>query len=377
MNAIQAFVGLDVHKSKIVVAVAMASGGEPQLVGTIPHDMQRLLKLLERIGPRDALQCCYEAGPTGFGACRALLANNVLCDVIAPSSVPKGSGPRIKTDRRDARTLAQCLRAGLLSAVLVPDPETEAIRDLERARRDASRALLVSKQQLGAFLLRQDRRFPGKTQWTHAHFQWLGLQRFEHPAQQAVFTDALRTVISNGERVAELDRQLEPNVRAWSRYPLVHALQALRGVQLLTATTLVAEIVDFDRFATPRKLMGYIGMVPREESSGDTVRRGAITRAGNSSVRRVITEATWAYLAKPRMSKAITKRSQAVAHGVKEIAWKAQQRLHHRLWALINRSKNKNKAAVAVGRELLGFIWAIAHEKQLLADPTPAVAVAS
>ncbi len=366
MSAIQ-FVGLDVHKKRIVVAAAAECEQSAMVVGTAANEVGAVLKLLDRIGPRSSLRCAYEAGPTGYGLQRGLAAKGIECCVIAPSLVPKKPGDRIKTDRRDAVSLAQNLRANQLTTILVPDPETEAIRDLERARRDASRALLAAKQQLGAFLLRHGRQFTGKSCWTVAHFDWLRGQKFEHRAHEAVFADALHAVIVGQDRIAALDSELESIVPTWSRYPLVRALQVLRGVQLLTATTLVAEVVDFQRFASPRKLMAYVGMVPGENSSGESIRRGRITHAGNSAVRRVLTESAWAYLHPPRESRVLRLRAQGVAVGVKAIAWKAQQRLHQRLAALLARRKNVNKACVAVGRELLGFIWAIARERQLLA----------
>jgi transposase len=252
-----------------------------------------------------------------------------------------------------------------LTIVHVPDEHTEALRDLSRARQAAKRAERVARQQLAKFLLRHGRRFEGKTTWGTAHKAWIARQRFEHPAQQGVLQDHRATVELAGDRVQRLTEQLAELVPSWERYPLVRALQALRGIELVSAVTLVAELEDFGRFATAPELMGYLGLVPSEASSGEARRQGRITRSGNTHVRRILVEAAWHYRRPPRLSKALRDRSTGLAAGVRAIAWKAQTRLHRRMLRLLARGKSAPEAVVAVARELAGFVWAIAHEEEL------------
>lgn len=359
------FVGLDVHADSIAIAVAEPGGGEPGVLATIPNDTVLLLKRLRRLGQ---VRCCYEAGPTGFGLHRDLVAAGIGCMVVAPSLVPTKAGDRVKTDRRDAVKLARFLRSGDLTAVHVPDEATEAIRDLERARDDAKRAERAARHQLGKFLLRHGRRCSLKTAWNRKHLEWIRSQHFEHPAQEAVLIDYLKAVEDLGERVARLTAHIAEMVERWSRGPLVKALQSLRGVSLITATVIVAELEDLSRFETAPKLMGYLGLVPSESSSGETRRQGRITRTGNGHVRRVLVEAAWAYRYRPSVSEAIRLRSQGVSDDVKRIAWRAQERLCARFRKLTARGKNKNRTVIAIARELAGFIWAIGQEPKLLAQ---------
>jgi transposase len=361
------FVGLDVHSQSIAIAVGEANGLQPENLATIPNDTGLLVKRLGKLGPLSNLRCCYEAGPTGYGLCRDLKAAGIDCIVVAPSLVPVQSGDRVKTDRRDAVKLARFLRSGDLTGIYVPEPATEAIRDLERARDDAKKVERVCRQQLGKFLLRHGRRYDGKSAWTAKHLEWVRKQQFEHEAQQRVVVDNLKAVEDAGERVNRLTKDIAELVESWSLAPLVKALQALRGVQLVTAVIIAAELGDLARFNTAPELMGYLGLVPSEHSSGESKRRGRITRTGNGHVRRVLVEAAWAYRYRPSMSIAIRKRNEGVAPEVKKIAWKAQQRLHGRYQKLMGRGKTKQKTVVAVARELAGFIWSIGHQKQLLA----------
>ena len=362
------YVGLDVHKATITIAVAEAGRESPRVVATVPHEMKALGKVLSKFGPRPGVHCCYEAGPTGFGLARWLRAAGWGCDVIAPSLVPKKSGERIKTDRRDAARLAQSHRSGDLVAVFIPDETTEAIRDLERARDDAKKAERVVRHQLSKFLLRQGRHYPGKTAWNDAHRAWVAAQEFVEPAQRYVLADALAAVESASLRVAQLTDRLRELTETWRLAPLVKALQALRGVEFVTAITLAAEVGDFRRFATAGDFMGYVGLIPTEHTSGAQRRGGPITKTGNSHVRRLLVESAWHYRRKPRLSKAVRERSVGLSPKVCAIAWKAQSRLHNRLCRLRGRGKNPAEAVTAVARELAGFVWAIAREEVLLAS---------
>ena len=357
------FVGLDVHVDSIAIAVAEPGRGEPGTLATIPNDTVILLKRLRKLG---RVKCCYEAGPTGFGLHRDLTAAGIDCIVVAPSLVPMKAGDRVKTDRRDAAKLARFLRSGDLTEVHVPDAATEAMRDLERAREASKRAERTARHHLGKFLLRHGRRYPGKTAWTRAHFAWIRVQHFEHEAQQRVLEDYLTTVEDLGERVDRHTRSIVELVETWSRGPLVKALQALRGVNVITATVLAAELGDLGRFETAPKLMGYLGLVPSEHSSGETRHQGRITRAGNGHARRILVEAAWAYRFRAAKSAAIRARSRGVSDEVQRIAWRAQERLCARYQKLMARGKNKNRIIVAIARELAGFVWAIGHQPKLL-----------
>jgi transposase len=358
------FVGLDVHADSIAIAVAEPGRGEPAILAVIPNDLKTLLKRLRRIGP---VKCCYEAGPTGFELCRRLRTERIECSVVAPSLVPRMPGDKVKTDRRDAVKLARFLRSGDLTEIHVPDEETEAIRDLERARDDAKRAEKVARHQLGKFLLRHGRRYTGKTTWNEKHLRWASAQRFDHAAQQCVLEDYLKTVMDLHERVERLTTAIVESVETWSKKPLVKAFQALRGINVLSAVTLTAEIGDFSRFATAPQFMGFVGLVPSESSSGEDRRQGRITRTGNSHVRRILVEAAWGYRFPARKSVEIRRRSAGVSDEVERIAWKAQVRLCGRYRKFLARGKHKNRTVVAVARELAGFVWAVAREPKLLA----------
>jgi transposase len=258
-------------------------------------------------------------------------------------------------------------RSGDLVAVVIPDETSEAVRDLERARDDAKKAERVARHQLSKFLLRHGRRYPGKTTWNDAHQAWIAGQTFALPAQQSVLADGLAAVETATLRVAQLTERLKEVAATWDRAPLVKALQALRGVEFVTAVTVAAEVGDLRRFATAGDFMGYVGLIPTEQTSGPTCRRGPITKTGNAHVRRLLVESAWHYRRQPRMSKALRERSVGIAPGVCAIAWKAQTRLHNRLKRLIGRGKHPAEAVTAVARELAGFIWAIGRQETLLA----------
>ena len=363
------FVGLDVHKESIAIAVAESDASAPQLVGEIPSDTAHVIKALRKLA-RGAgggtIRCCYEAGPTGFGLCRSLRAEGFDCSVIAPSLVPKQAGDRVKTDSRDAVKLARFLRSGDLTAIHVPDASTEAMRDLERGREDAKNAERVVRHQLSKFLLRQGRRYAG-TSWTDKHMAWIRALPFEHEAHHRVLVDHVHAVEEASARVARLDKDIAELVESWSLKPLVRALQGLRGVRLLTAVVIAAELGDMARFAKPAQLMGYLGLVPSEHSSGETTKRGGITRTGNTHVRRILIESAWAYRFRPALGPNLRKRNQPLSQSVRAIAWKAQLRLHSRYTRLLARGKNKQQTVTAIARELVGFVWAIAQQRDLLA----------
>jgi transposase len=361
------FVGLDVHKDSIVVAVAEAGRGPARAVATVPFEWKALRKVLEKLGPKSAVSCCHDAGPTGYGLARTLRAEDWAREVIAPSLIPRRPGERIKADRRDAAKLARNHRGGELVAVTIPGQASEAIRDLERARDDAKKVERVARHQLSEFLPRHGRRYPGETAWTDAHRARVAGQKFAETARNHVLADGLAAVEAATSRVARLTERPRETVETWDRVPLVKALQSLRGVELVTAVTLVAEIGDFRRFATAGDFMGHVGLIPTEQASGPTRRRGPITRTGNAHVRRLLVESAWHYRRQPRMSKAPRDRGVGIAAGVCPIARKARTRLHNRPEKLIGRGQHPAEAVTAVARELAGFIRAIGREETLLA----------
>lgn len=367
MSKIAKYVGLDVHKSSIVIAVASDGSREaPEHWGELAHDVPRLKRRLAKLGAPSEVQCVYEAGPTGYGLYRRLKDAGYECIVVAPSRTPRGSADRIKTDRRDASRLARFARSGDLTPIAVPDEGAEAMRDLIRARGDAKRALMSSRKQLSSTLLRHDLRWSGKTTWTQKHIEWVRTIELPQPASQCALIDYLSHVERLTERVAHLDNSIATFAPSMERWDLVQALQAMRGIKLLTAASVVSEIGDIRRFSRPGRLMSFLGLTPSESSSGQSVQRGSITKAGNDDVRRLMIEAAWAYRLRPRVSRLLRYRSARIAPGVREIAWKAQKRLHARYCRMLARGKHQNRVIVAVARELVGFIWCIAHEDELI-----------
>ena len=361
------YIGLDVHKDTITIAVARFGREAAMNWKTIPHDVVRLKKALNLLlNEGEHLRVCYEAGPTGFGLCRRLREAGIDCIVVAPSLVPGKPGDHVKTDRRDAAKLAHFLRSGDLTEVHVPEEEVEAIRDLERARDAAKRAERTARHQLSKFLLRHDRRWEGTT-WTKKHLDWIRGQRFAHPAQQVVLEDGLKQVEDLAERVQRLSKAIERLVQDTALAPLVKALQAFRGISVVSAVTIAAEAGgDLRRFKTAGQFMSYVGLVPSEDSSGQRRRQGAITRCGNGHLRRILVEAAWHYVHSPSMSKELRRRNEGVAEGVRRKAWEAQKRLHARLDHLLHAGKSSKKAVIALARELAGFIWAVGQEEHLV-----------
>lgn len=353
------FVGMDVHKESVVIAVADGYHDPAVVWGTIENSRGAVVKTLLKLAQGcSVFVVCYEAGPTGYGLYRAAREVGLDCRVVAPSLVPRRSGDRIKTDRRDARKLAHFLRSGDLKAVWVPDIETEAIRDLERARDDAKRSERVSRNQLQKFLLRHGRVYSGKTSWTKRHWEWIRKQVFDTPAQKLVLADYIRAVEVATARVLQLSRDIGVLVETWSLRPQVERLMVLRGIDLMTAVVLVAEIGDFSRFSSAPALMAYLGLVPSEHSSGESRSLGGITKTGNEHVRRVLIEAAWSYRFPPNVGKRLECRQSGQAPEDLDLSWKAQQRLHRRLKTLEAR-RGVKKAVTAVARELAGFVWAL------------------
>jgi transposase len=310
------------------------------------------------------LHIVYEAGPCGFVLQRHFSALGWHCDVVAPSSIPRASGERIKTDRRDAMKLARLARSNDLAVVRVPGPADEAVRDLVRARDDAVREQRNGRHRLKALLLRNGIPYAGKSSWTAAHLRWLATLKMEHSAQQIGLQEYLHSITESAARIVRLEQAMRDTLPEWSLTPLVQALQAMRGVKLIAAITLVAELQDFLRFETARQLMAYVGLVPGEHSSGPKRRQGSITKAGNSAARRMLVEVAWHYQHGPRVSPIIATRQDQLPKAVTDIAWAAQLRLNAKFKRLVARRLMKTKAVVAIARELTGFVWAIAREVQ-------------
>jgi transposase len=346
--------------------VSIADGdrhGEVRHYGVIASDLEPLDKVVKALhAPHRTLHFVYEAGPCGFGIYRHLTKRGEDCMVVSPSMTPKRTGDRVKTDRRDSLALARLHRAGELRPIYVPDDTDEAMRDLVRAREDAVAVSIQAKYRLKAFLLRQGRRYPGRDGWTLAYRRWLTDLGFPRAAQHIALQEYRDTIDETERRLERLTDQLRQLAPTWRWAPVVTALQALRGVKFVTAVGLVAELGDLRRFGHPRELMAYLGLVPSEHSSGPSVRRGAITKAGNPHVRRLLAEAAWAYQGIPRIGRQHAYRQEALPKVVCDIAWAAQLRLTGRFRRLVARGKAKPKVATAIARELAGFVWAIARE---------------
>jgi transposase len=361
----EAFVALDTSKLRNAVAIADGGrAGEVRFLGEIENSTAATTKLIRKLEAKyERITFCYEAGPTGYELHRQIKALGHECVVVAPSLIPKKRGDRVKTNRRDAVNLAKLLRAGELTAVWVPDRRHEAMRDLTRARETAVIDLRSKRQQVSAFLLRQGRWYPaGKKTWTNAHMNWLASQKFEQPERRIVFEEMMFAIRQAQERVERLEPAIRAAVPDWSLAKVVTALMALRGIDLISATGLLAELGDLSRFQTAPELMGYLGMGSSESSTGDTIKRGPITKSGNRRARRTLVECAWSYQHPPRVGIAKQQKVAAAPPKVREIAWKAQCRLNRRYRALIRRGKLKTVAITAVARELAGFVWAIARE---------------
>jgi transposase len=341
-------------------AVAIADGGrdgEVRFVGEIDNTETATAKLVRKLAAKyDRLTFCYEAGPTGYGLHRQITSLGHACVVAAPSLIPKRPGDRVKTNRRDAVSLAKLLRANELTPVWVPDRGHEAMRDLTRARGAAVCDLRSKRQQISGFLLRLGRHYPGKRTWSKAHMAWLASQKLEHAEQRIAFEEMVLAVRQAEERIVRLEAAIRAAVPDWSLAQVVEALMAMRGIDMVSATAFLAEIGDLSRFQTPRELMGYLGLVPSEHSTGDTIKRGPITKTGNRRARRILVECAWSYR-HPGIEK--QKKVAAAPPAVRAIAWKAQHRLYGRYRALARRGKLKTVIVTAIARELAGFIWAV------------------
>lgn len=359
------YIGLDSHKATIAVGVARDGREAPLYYGEIAYTEAAVAKLVKQLSKNgEALFFCYEAGPCGYELQRQIQSLGCSCEVIAPALIPRKAGERMKTDRRDACSLSGLYRAGELTPVWIPDRAQESIRDLTRTREDMKENERRARQQLGAFMLRHRKIYAGKSRWTQAHFRWLEQQVFSERAQQLVLQEYIELVNAMSKRVAALEEAMYQALQQWHWRAVVEGLMALRGVGVITAMTTVAELGDLTRFDSPRQLMGYLGLVPSEHSSGATRRQGGITRTGNGHVRRILVEAAWAYQFPARKTRTIERRAEKCSAQVQAIAWEAQKRLCGRYRSLTGAGKLKQQAVIAIARELAGFIWAIACEVQ-------------
>lgn len=362
-----AYIGLDVHKETIAVAVARAGRQGPEFRGEIANKPKTVARLVERLSQEfngEVLLFCYEAGPCGYVLYRQILELGHECQVVAPSLVPKKPGERIKTDRRDAKKLSQHLRNGDLTAVWVPDEEQEAMRDLTRTRDDFKAQERKARQQLNAYVLRHGHAWPSnRTRWTKTHCNWLESLKFPHDWQQVVLQEYIDAVKAASQRVVDMTAQMMRVLPQWSLAPVVDSLVALRGIDKLAAMVLLAELGDISRFDSPRQLMAFLGLVPSEHTSGGRRRQGAITKTGNSHARRMLVESAWSYRFPARQTAHLKRKAKNASDEAKVIAWRAQKRLCGRYQHLLRAGKNTKQTTVAVARELSGFIWDIVcHE---------------
>ena len=378
MQAIPLYLGLDVHKDSITIAIAdPGPKGEIRLFGTITNDLHAIEKVLARIRkahPGAHLEVAYEAGPCGFGIARRLKQLGVPCLVAAPSLIPKQPGSPFKTDKRDARAIARLLRAGELTGVYVPEPTDEAIRDLCRARTDAVDDLRRCRLRLKSFLLRHSYRYRGKANWSQAHMCYLRELVLPPPAMKAILEEYLQGIDAAHQRVERIEASMLALLDTWRLKPAVQALMAFRGFQLVAAMIMVSELGDIHRFAHPRQLMTYLGLVSVEHSSGPKQHLGGISRCGNGHARWLLTECAEHYLLPPKVSKELSRRQEGQPPQVREISWKAQNRLHLRFTRLLGRRLQRNKAKVAIARELCGFIWALLRIQPCYTQPATAAA---
>lgn len=398
------YIGLDVHAENIAVAIAAAGrDGEVRAYGTISSGLQSLEKTLQKIGhPTKELRVCYEAGPCGFVIARRLLKLGIACAVVAPSLTPKGAGDKIKTDRRDARMLARLHRAGELTAVHIPDSRDEAMRDLCRARTDMVQDLRSCRNQLKAFLLRNGYRYTNKTAWSDAHMRYLRELVLPHPAMKVVLEEYLQSIDATGERIARVEQHMKALLEEWHMKPVVQALMGCRGYKIVAAMIVVSEIGDIHRFAHPRQLMAYLGLVPSENSSGGTRKQGSIwlrrsarafgaapqplaaclasvprlgSKAGNGHLRWIMNECAQHYRLPPKVSRELSLRQQSIPsehrRTVQEISWRCQNRLYEKGRKLSARGKMRQKVQTALARELTAFVW------EVMRAVTPKTAISS
>lgn len=358
MKEVTTYVGVNAHKKDLFIAMLVGDGQTP-VTWTVPNEPKaigRLVRKLERDAP-GPVRVCYEAGPCGYALQRQVATARVSCQVIAPALIPRKPGERIKTNRRDARKLAELFRAGLLTEVRPPTPEDEAVRDLCRARDDAREDLQRSRHRLGKLLLRRGLHYVGRN-WTQGHRRWIGCLEWAQPAERVVVDDYLLAIDHLESRLIELDARLAEIAETEPYRERVGWLRCFRGIDTLTAILILAELHDFRRFQSPRALMAYVGLVPGEDSTGEKHRRGRITRTGNALVRRLLVETAWHYQHRPSIGVALTRRRKGQPGRVIAIADKAQQRLCRRFRRLMEQHKPAPKVAVAIARELAGFLWA-------------------
>ncbi|RQU61867.1 IS110 family transposase [Burkholderia cenocepacia] len=367
------YVGLDVHKESITVAYAIDAGEFESLgkIGTTKTEIDRLCKRLQSKAPH--VRIAYEAGPCGYGLYRQLVERGFECMVCAPSLIPQKPGDRVKTDRRDAVKLARALRAGDLSAVHVPTVEDEAFRDLARAWATAREDLRQAKQRVKSFLLAHGVRYAGRGDWSGAHKRWLSGYSFGNAWQQLAFEELRRTIDDRLAQCERLEATLREAAVSWRFFPVVQALQAMRGVQFLTAVGMVSELGDLSRFMHPRQLMAWFGVTPSEHSSGGKRRQGSITKTGNSYARKLLVEAAWSYRHAAKVGREIQLRHEGLPKTIVDRAWDVQVRLCQRYRKLVARGKSANIAVVAIARELVGFIWDIARLAMLPTSSANAV----
>jgi transposase len=357
----EAFIGIDTSKLKNAIAIAEGGrDGEMRYWGEIDTTDAATRKLIRKLAAKYAkLTFCYEAGPTGYGLYRLITSLGHECSVVAPSLIPRKAGDHVKTNRRDAQSLARNLRAGELTAVWVPDERHEAMRDLSRARESAVDDLKSKRQQILSLLLRLGLHYPGKKTWGKSHRNWLAIQTIGQREQRIVIEELLGAERQAQDRVDRLEQAIREAVPEWSLAEVVTALMSVRGIDLVAAVTILAELGDLSRFISPRELMAYLGLVPSERSTGDNVKRGGITKAGNRRARRILVEASWSYRYPPRIGRDKQAKVDAAPEPVRAIAWKAQTRLSSRFRMLSKKGKRPTIVVTAIARELCGFIWAI------------------
>lgn len=357
------YVGLDVSKEKIAVAIADEGREEPRYLGMIRNTPEELRRLVKKLDNSCQLKFCYEAGPTGYGIYRFLVSLGMECEVIAPSLIPQKPGDRVKTDRRDALRLAQLYRAGELTSVYVPTEEDEILRDLVRAREDAKEDALRAKHRLSKFLLRRDVHPPkGVKTRTAAYNKWLNALTFESSTLNIVFQEYRQHLMEIEQRIQRLEKEIEIQAEEGYHAPLIQALQTLRGIGVITATAIAAEVCSFRRFKKASQFMAYNGLVPSESSSGEIRKQGKITKTGNRHIRWLLIESAWSYRYKPVVKGNLKKRQENQSASFNSISWKAQQRLHQKYYRLLGKGKAPGKAVTAIARELAGFVWAIGQE---------------